>query len=133
MEVNREEIQKIAVEAENLQRMQKTLKDQMVALNMSSLESSVTINSIAKLNEGDNSLVSLGSGVFIGAKIGSTDSIIIDVGAGVYAELAPQKAVEALKKRIDDSRNAAKKIEASLKRTQQSLIELEGKARKYIR
>ncbi len=133
MEVNRDEIQRIAVEAENLQKMQKALKDQLVALNMSSLESSVTINSIEKLEKGNKALVSLGSGVFANAVIENTNMYVVDIGAGVYAEFNPDKAIEVLKKRISDSQNATKRLEDELKRTQRSLIELEDKARKYIR
>lgn len=133
MEVNREEIQKIAVEAENLQKMQKALKDQMVALNMSSLESSVTINSVEKLKKGDKTLVSLGSGVFASATIENVDHYIVDMGAGVYGEFKPEKAIQVLKKRISDSQGAVKRLDDELKRTQQSLLELEEKARKYIR
>ena len=132
MEVDREEIQKIAVEAENLQRMQKAVKDQIVALSMASLEASVTINSLENLKGGENSLVSLGSGVFSHGKVGNVDTVIVDIGGGIYGEVPKAKAIEILKRRIDDTREITTKLENDLHKIESSLIELESKARKFI-
>ncbi len=132
MEINREEIQKIAVEAENLQRMQKAIRDQIVALNMASLESSVTINSIEKLGGGENAFISLGSGIFCSAKVQETDHFVVDIGGGAYGEVSREKAIEILKRRAEETMNVTKKLEEDLKRIQGSLTELEMRARKYI-
>jgi len=132
MEVDREEIQKIAVEAENLQRMQKAVKDQIVALSMASLEASVTINSLENLKGGENSLVSLGSGVFSHGKVGNVDTVIVDIGGGIYGEVPKAKAIEILKRRIDDTREITTKLENDLHKIESSLVELEGKARKFM-
>ena len=133
MEINRDEIRKIAVEAEMLQRMQKSLRDQLVALNMSSLEASVTINSIEKIKGDDNAFVSLGSGVFASAKIVPQEYVLVDIGGGIYGEFTREKAVEILKKRIEDTRKLSAKLEEDLKNAQRSLIELERRARQYIK
>lgn len=132
MEINREEIQKIAVEAENLQRMHKMLRDQIVALNMSALEASVTINSLEKIKGGEHSLVSLGSGVFASASMSKSKYVLLDLGGGICGEMSSEKAIELLKKRIEDSREITKRLEEDLRRVQNSLIELEGRARRYI-
>ncbi|MCX8205615.1 MAG: prefoldin subunit alpha [Candidatus Micrarchaeota archaeon] len=132
MEINREEIQKIAIEAENLQRMHRMLRDQIVALNMASLEASVTINSLEKIRGGENSLVSLGSGVFASASMAKSKYVLLDLGGGICGEMSSEKAISILKKRIEDSRGIIQRLEEDLKRVQGSLIELEGKARKYI-
>lgn len=132
MEINREEIQKIAVEAENLQRMQKAIKDQIVALSMASLEASVTMNSLENLSGGESSLVSLGSGVFSHGKVGATELVLVDIGGGIYGEMQKGKTIDLLKKRIEETRNITGKLENDLRKIESSLIELESKARKYI-
>lgn len=132
MEINREEIQKIAIEAENMQRMQKAVKDQIVALSMASLEASVTINSLENLKGDENSLVSLGSGVFSHGKVGNIDMVLVDMGGGIYGEVARSKAIDILKKRIEDTRTIMMKLEGDLHKIESSLIELESKARKFI-
>ncbi|MEM3363924.1 MAG: prefoldin subunit alpha [Candidatus Micrarchaeia archaeon] len=132
MEINREEIQKIAMEAENLQRMQKAIKDQIVALSMASLEASVTMNSLESLKGGENSLVSLGSGVFSHGTVGNVDLVLVDIGGGVYGEFPKAKAIELLKKRIEDTKTVTAKLEADLHKIESSLVELENRARKFI-
>ncbi len=129
---NRDEMRKLAVEAENLQRIQKSLKDQIVALSMGSIEAGVTMNSLTKIKEGDNALVSLGSGVFARANISDTSKVLLHIGSGVYGEYSPEKAKEILKKRIEESKTATKKLEDELKRVQKMLLELEQKARRYL-
>ncbi len=129
---NNEEIRKLAAQAENYQRIQNSLKEQIVSVNMSSMESAVAINSIEKIEGGENSLVSLGSGVYVKAQIENHDKILIDVGSGIYGEVEYKKAIEILKKRIDDGKEYSDKLENEMQKVKQSLNELETKAREYL-
>ncbi|MGB9635094.1 MAG: prefoldin subunit alpha [Candidatus Micrarchaeia archaeon] len=132
MEINREEIQKIAAEADALQRMQKALKDQIVALNMASLEASVTVSSLQKIHGNENALVSLGSGVFASALLATPTYVIVDIGGGIYGEFTPNMAINILNKRIEDMKKLTVKLEEELKNTQKSMMALEKRARKYV-
>jgi prefoldin alpha subunit len=129
---NNEEIRKLAAEAEGYQRMQNSLREQIVSVNMSSMESAVAINSIEKIKGGESSLVSLGSGIYVKANLEKRDKILIEMGSGIYGEVEPEKAIETLKKRIEDNKNYSDKLEAEMKKIKQSLTDLETKAREFL-
>ncbi len=130
--MDRDEMRKMAVQAESLQRIQKGLKDQIVSISMASIEAGVTMNALSKIKEGDDALVSLGSGIYAKAKISSVDKVLLHIGSGVYGEYSPDKAREILKERIEESKAATNKLEEELKRVQAQLMELERKARQYL-
>jgi prefoldin alpha subunit len=127
-----EELRKLAAEAESYQRMQNSLREQIVSVNMSSMESAVAINSIEKIQGGESSLVSLGSGVYVKANLENKDKILVEMGSGIYGEVEPDKAIEILKKKIEDGKNYSDKLEEEMKKIKQSLTELEEKAREYL-
>lgn len=129
---NNEELRKLAAEAESYQRMQNALKEQIVSVNMSAMESAVAINSIEKIKGGENSLVSLGSGIFVKAKLEKNQKVLVDMGSGIYGEVEPDKAIEILKKRIEDGKGYSDKLENEMKKVKTNLSELESKARKYL-
>ena len=129
---NNDELRKLAAEAESYQRMQNSLREQIVSVNMSSMECAVAINSIEKIKGGESSLVSLGSGIYVKANLESRDKILVDMGSGVYGEVEPEKAIEILKKRIEDGKNYSDKLEVEMRKIKQSLTELEGRARQYL-
>ena len=129
---NNEELRKLAAEAESHQRMQNALREQIVSVNMASMESAVAINSIEKIKGGENSLVSLGSGVFVKAKLEKNQKILIDMGSGLYGEVEPEKAIEILKKRIEEGKSYSDKLEEEMRKIKNNLSELENRARKYL-
>ena len=130
--MDRDEMRKMAVQAESLQRIQKGLKDQIVSISMASIEAGVTMNALSKIKEGDNALVSLGSGIYAKGKIANVDKVLLHIGSGVYGEYSPEKAKAILKERIEESKAATNKLEEELKRVQAQLMELERKARQYL-
>ncbi len=132
MGVNNEELRKLAAEAENYQRMQRALKEQIVSVNMASMESAVAINSIEKIKGGETSLVSLGSGVYVKAKLEKNQKVLVDMGSGIYGEVDPEKAIEILKNRIEEGKGYSDKLENEMKKIKNSLADLENKARKYL-
>jgi prefoldin alpha subunit len=129
---NNDELRKLAAEAEGYQRMQNSLREQIVSVNMSSMESAVAINSIEKIKGGESSLVSLGSGVYVKANLENRDKILVDMGSGIYGEVEPEKAIEILKKRIEDGKNYSDKLENEMKKIKKSLTDLESRAREYL-
>lgn len=129
---NNEELRKLAAEAEGYQRMQNSLREQIVSVNMSSMECAVAINSIEKIKGGESSLVSLGSGIYVKAKLENRDKILVDMGSGIYGEVEPEKAIEVLKKRIEDGKEHSDKLENEMNKIKNSLVELENKAREYL-
>ena len=129
---NNDELRKLAAEAESYQRMQNSLREQIVSVNMSSMESAVAINSLEKIKGGENSLVSLGSGIYVKAQMEKKQKILVDMGSGIYGEVEPERAIDILKKRIEEGRVYSDKLETEMKKVKQSLTELEGKARQYL-
>jgi prefoldin alpha subunit len=127
-----EELRKLAAEAEGYQRMKSSIREQIVSVNMSSMESAVAINSIEKIQGGESSLVSLGSGVYVKAQLENKDKILVEMGNGIYGEVEPEKAIEILKKRIEEGKEHSDKLETEMKKINQSLTELENKAREFL-
>lgn len=129
---NNEKLKELAAEAEHYQKMQNSIREQIVSINMASMECAVAINSIEKIQGNESSLVSLGSGIYVKAKLNKRDKILIDMGSGIYGEVTPEKAIESLKNKIEENKNYSDKLEEEMKKVKNYLIELEGKARQYL-
>ncbi len=113
------------------------LQNQIAALDLSIQEHEKAIETMESYKdmEGEEILVPIGAGVFIGAKINGKKSLIT-IGNSLYTELPPEQILEKLKKRKEDLEKLKAKLTDDLYRLQQNYAALSAKVeenyRKYL-
>src|ERR1051326_2399916 len=60
-----------------------------------------TLEALKSLKEGDETLVPVGGGAFVRARVASPGKVIASVGAGVHAETPVDDALARVQERID--------------------------------
>jgi prefoldin alpha subunit len=95
-------------------------------------EISDTILSLEELKEGEDSLFSIGSGVYCKANL-KEERFLVNIGAGILLELDKKDAIEILNRRIEILKNAANEIEEEIPNIisqQEKLAEILRKVKK---
>lgn len=73
-----------------------------------------TLEITASLERGYELLIPVGGNALIRARIDDPDTVLIEVGAGIYLEYSAQKATDVLKKRKDEVQEAMKQLSERL-------------------
>lgn len=105
--------------------MARILQQQMTELTSARSELSMTLNFLQEMNrmkEGDQVLVPAGSGLFVKARLDSTEHVLVGIGANIVIERTPTEARQILENRI-------KEIDETLQNLQESLSKVEEKIR----
>lgn len=76
-----------------------------------------TLDGLAKMQEGDDTLVPVGAGSYIRMKITDSKKLVMSVGAGAAIEKDVPSSVEELKSRIDELDKARNSIQQQLDQT----------------
>ncbi len=76
-----------------------------------------TLDGLAKMQEGDDTLVPVGAGSYIRMKITDSKKLVMGVGAGAAIEKDVSSSVEELKGRIDELDKARNSIQQQLDQT----------------
>ena len=76
-----------------------------------------TLDGLAKMQDGDDTLVPVGAGSYIRMKITDSKKLVMGVGAGAAIEKDVSSSVEELKGRIDELDKARNSIQQQLDQT----------------
>ena len=83
-----------------------------------------TLEEVKNLKNGDELMISLGSGSFIPGKLGDNSKILLSLGAGIVIKKAIPDAVEILNERIEEMKKSEKELELELRNVSEQLNKL---------
>jgi prefoldin alpha subunit len=107
-----EELRRLTVELRFLEQTADTIQSRLNMINavMTDLNySSLTLEDLEKENA--DLLVPIGGSSYVKAKLGSTERLIVGIGAGVSVEKPLPEAKEVMKKRLDDLEKARQSLQ----------------------
>mmetsp|Transcript_21665 Transcript_21665/g.37022 ORF Transcript_21665/g.37022 Transcript_21665/m.37022 type:complete len:160 (+) Transcript_21665:27-506(+) len=78
------------------------------------IQSKEAAKSITPANEGKEILIPMTSSLFVPGKLGNTQKVLLDIGAGYLVEQTPEKAQEYFDRRADAVKDQMEKLNASL-------------------
>ncbi|VVB66729.1 Prefoldin subunit alpha [Candidatus Gugararchaeum adminiculabundum] len=118
----REELMRLAYEAQALQQQLQAVSQQVSMLQASSNEISNAITGLKNLKNASNSLIPIGSGIYLKAIQVDASKVLLHAGSEVYTETSVEEAVKILQERLtaneklkDRMRNGANEISGRLK------------------
>jgi prefoldin alpha subunit len=82
-------------------------------------------------DEGQDMLVSIGSGSFIHAKLASKTKVVLNMGAGVSIEKTPVEAMESLQARKSEISDGLKKMNEVLSKIDQEIQKIQSILTQY--
>jgi prefoldin alpha subunit len=89
------------------------------------------VEALGSASEGQEMLVSIGSGSYVHARLAATDKVVLNVGAGVSIEKTAADAKEALKVRQAEVAEGSKKLSEMLTRIDQEMQKIQAILSKY--
>ncbi|RZN61802.1 MAG: hypothetical protein DSO07_03545 [Thermoproteota archaeon] len=86
-----------------------------------------TLETLSKLEKQELGPVILPIGAFLSIMLNkvSTEKVLIQMGANIYAEMSPDKAIEELKGKLEEIRKELIQIQVNLRQIEASLIAAE--------
>jgi len=131
---DREELSRMAYEAQVLQGQGQALQQQLGILQESVAQLEVALESVKSLKTAKgSSLVPLGGGAMVRAKLESEGKVLIDVGAGVVVEKEIDDAVVVIEARLKEAEKTKAGAERDMMKVSQRLQVLDGAARGLMR
>ncbi|MFH0971307.1 MAG: prefoldin subunit alpha [Candidatus Micrarchaeota archaeon] len=127
--MSEEELNKLAYEAQYLQQQAQEMQRQLqqaIAIASQLEAAAKTIEGLKDNKEED--YFQLGGGAFIKAKTAENSGILMDIGAGVFAEKNPEEAKELMQKRKKDVEKAMEILKNNLQKLTRRLQEIDGLA-----
>jgi prefoldin alpha subunit len=100
-----EELRKLSYELRYLEQTAEAVQSRINMVNTVFADltyANMTLESLEKENEGSELLVPVGGSSYVKAKLGSTDKVIVGIGAGVSIEKTIPEAKGLIKKRLED-------------------------------
>ena len=112
--------QRAMMEMQLLQREVQKMESEIVELEKRKLELDIVISSIDEIlkQKGDESLIPIGSGVFVKGKLVNKNKVFVNVGADVVVE----KNVNEAKKIITTQRESISKLQEELENNLREFI-----------
>jgi len=89
------------------------------------------VEAMETAEEGTEMLVPIGSGSFIHAKLASKEKVVLNVGAGINIEKAPDEAKESLKARKAEVMEGSKKLNEMLGKIDQEMQRIQAIMEKF--
>lgn len=109
-----EELRRLTVELRFLEQTADTIQSRLNMINAVITDlnySSMTLEDLEKEKENADLLVPIGGSSYVKAKLGSTERLIVGIGAGVSVEKPLPEAKEVMKKRLDDLEKARQSLQ----------------------
>ena len=122
-----DEMQKRFVEAENLRAQSQAIQQQdlIVVNTLQELKNAKTalenLDSIPKESE---TLIPLGGGVFINAKLASIENVVLNLGANVMVNKDRKEAIKVIESQIDQLEDAKAKLDDAVKQIEARMTQL---------
>ena len=125
----REELNRLAIQAQLLQREGQALEGQLDVMRTTISDLNATIDTLNNLSKAkDAGLLPVGSGAYITCKEVDQDSVLISVGAGLIVRKKAKEAVEVLEERLKNVSGAFEKSQKNLLGINQHLQDVNAKA-----
>jgi prefoldin alpha subunit len=132
MATNQEQFEVLAAEANYHQRYAQDIQNQMQALNQVEAEMDRTLQALASLKDGKNSMFNIGSGVFVKGELKQVNKLMLNVGANVLVEKDPAGATEFLNEKKKELAAARQELLQSMQAISSRLREIDEEARRIL-
>lgn len=134
MEKEKEELTKIAYEAQAYQQQVQVMQQQLSTLQMNIVEIVGCIETLKGLKNVKNKDVFLpiGSGAYVKAKIIDEERILLDIGAGMIAEKAIEESIELLEKKKKNVEKLRDELQQNIKAIGEHIHKLDAEAKKIV-
>ena len=130
-EVSEQDVRNIAMQHQELQKRAEMVQQQMAAIRMSRedcVRAIVAIDELKDADDGVETMLPIGSGSYIHAKLNKVDKVVVNVGAGISVEKTLDGAKETLTKRSEQLGKIFEQMNATLAQIGQNLQAVEAKA-----
>lgn len=124
-----QEMQKLALEANYYRSRGEELQSQLATINALVQDNASTMQSLESISDKNDSLFSIGSGVFVKAKP-SSQKVFAEVGAKVIAEKTVEEAKALLAQRKEELIKAASRLQEELEKINAAINSLSERAEK---
>ncbi len=127
-EIGQQDMQNLAVQHREYQQQAQSIQQQVGMLQSSIDECKMAINTLDELpGEPElESLIPIGSGSFMNARVLNNDKIVVDVGAGFRVEKSVEGAKEILNKRCDNLQKIMESMNQSLSKIAERIQAIES-------
>ena len=115
-------MQQIQQLQQNLQEMEKHISDLARLKN--------NLNSISKIEEGQETLMPLGSGIFIHGEIKNTQQVIMNVGTNICINKTIIKTLETVDNQMNEVSNVAIQMEQEIEKTSSRIEQIQEEFQK---
>ncbi len=129
--VSEQDVKNLAMQHQELQKRAEMVQQQMSAIQMSAedcVRAIVAIDELKDAEDGVETMLPIGSGSYIHAKLNKVDKVVVNVGAGISVEKTMDGAKETLTKRSEQLGKILEQMNASLAQITQNLQAIEAKA-----
>lgn len=130
-EVSEQDVRNLAMQHQELQKRAEMIQQQMSAIQMSAEDCGraiVAVDELKDAEDGVETMLPIGSGSYIHAKLNKVDKVVVNVGAGISVEKTMDGAKETLTKRSEQLGKIHEQMSASLAQIAQNLQAIEAKA-----
>ena len=130
-EVSEQDVRNLAMQHQELQKRAEMVQQQMAAIQMSAedcVRAIVAIDELKDAEDGVETMLPIGSGSYIHAKLNKVNKVVVNVGAGISVEKTMDGAKETLTKRNEQLGKILEQMNASLAQIGQNLQAIEAKA-----
>lgn len=128
---SREDMARLAYESQMLKAQESGLREQLSALQSTSVQLSSAQAALAALQAGSAGFVQLGAGILVPAAF-SGGTVLVGVGAGVLVEKEPAAALSLVQKRLAEVSETGKKLAEAHLRTVERMRAVETRARSIM-
>lgn len=134
-EEDRQELQKVLINLEQLRQAAEELGNQIDVLStrLSEFEATIdTIEGVKGIEEGTEILVPIGSDSYLISKLTEPDKVLSGLGANLVAERGSDEGIEALNKQKDEVEKAIGRLREEIGRVNNRIEELGPKAEQLL-
>ncbi|MCS3922991.1 prefoldin subunit alpha [Methanosalsum natronophilum] len=90
-----------------------------------------TINELKEINDELDTMVPIGAGSYLHAKLTKPDTVVVNIGAGISVEKTVENAIKTLNRRKDDLTKTVEQLQSSMNQLTKSIEEIENKFQDY--
>ena len=92
----------------------------------------ITLENLSKTEEGSETLIPIGGGVFVYATLKNTSKVLIDIGSELVAEKNLEDAIKKIDVRIEELQKNQDKVNAMTEQFQAEAADISAKAQKIV-
>lgn len=129
--VSEQDVRNLAMQHQELQKRAEMVQQQMAAIQMSRedcVRAIIAIDELKDAEDGVETMLPIGSGSYVHAKLNKVDKVVVNVGAGISVEKTLEGAKKTLTVRSEQLGKILEQMNASLTQIGQNLRAVEAKA-----